>query len=587
MQQMFFNLDSDAIGGNVEFDQDTSQDYIIPSDDSEPSDDEYTDPKRKKDIPDDILWNMCQTGVSFSVLSQILQLSYSVVGQNENFRLSSSHLFKRYQKIAEAKEINYNCEISNKQCFGTICFDHHSMKKISGKFTAKEHRLAVLWHSDCDDKLISIDKITDKSGRSQTESIMRACETFNIGNHQIVAVSCDNENTNTGNEMGTCILLEEELLKDLLRLMCRHHIYEINLKSVYKFLFPSDAPTNLFHTILAEVWSELKSSNFPFEGFNGNDEEIMEFGEEQSFVYNTLRERSILELQTHSNHPFVRDDYREITSVSLKFLTGLRKNLTKSNQVQFNTLQNPSNARFMASSIQGLNCFLFRYQLNWDSPQRENILAQLPRFCLYISLIYVRYWNIANSIFDAGLNDLKFLKELEEYGRIDREVSDVAIEAITRHLYYLGEELIVLSLFSDKMSANEKNDMAQMLLELDNVIPGRNFRSNHIKFNEDIDSWTEMRVSDFLGERSLHLFQLFNIEIDFLRINADMWEGNAEYLAAKSKLKAALVCVNDGTERVISTCKFKYKRQRCKNDESFQRSMLGNYMKKLSKTKYS
>lgn len=527
---------------------------------------------------------MCATGVSFAVLSNVLKLGFSVVTEDKNFHLSTSHLFKRYQKLAESKELVYCNEIRNETSFGTICFDHHSMKQLGAKFLAKEHRLVVLWHSNFEDKLLSVEKMGDKTERSQLQAILTACETFNIGNHQIVAVTCDNENTNTGNDMGTCVLLEEEWLIDLLRLMCRHHIYEIVLKLVYKFLFSFGAqqPINLFYTILIDVWPQLKDQHFPFIGFDANDEEEMGFDPDQLFVYESLKEIAIADLQNHSNHRFIRDDYEEITNVSLKFLTGLRKNLIKSNQVQFNTLQNPSNARFMASAIQGLNCFLFRNQLDWDSQERERIKENLSRFCLFLTLIYVRYWNRSSILFDAGINDLNFLKDLEQYAILDGSVSQVAIDGLSRHLYYLSEELIVLCLFSDKISSSEKNHIAARLLQIPHQLPNRNLRLNHVKFNEydDIDDWGIMQLVDFVGDRSLHLFQILDIPMHFLSINASQWTVNAEYLSAKDKIEAALVCVNDATERVISTCKSKYKKQRFKNDVSFRRSMYENYINK-------
>lgn len=117
----------------------------------------------------------------------------------------------------------------------------------------------------------------------------------------------------------------------------------------------------------------------------------MGFDVEQMLKFDDFRERALFDLDGHSNHPFVRDDYKVITRVCMKFLTGTRTEITKTNQVQFYTLQNPSNARFMSSCIQGLKCFLFRHHLNWDSPDKLLIRDQLPRFCLFIALVYVRY----------------------------------------------------------------------------------------------------------------------------------------------------------------------------------------------------
>lgn len=519
---------------------------------------------------------MTKTGVSFGVLSTILKLGFSVLGQSDNYNLSSSHLFKRYQKIMETKEFEYRDEIKINEAFGTICFDHHSMKELSGKFVMKEDRLVILWHCNDQDKLLSVEKIRNKSGLNQARAILRACEEFSIRNHQIIAVTCDNENTNTGTESGACVLLEEDLFKYLLRLMCRHHIYEIMLKDVYRYLFPTETPANIFHSILVEVWNELKTNNFPFNGFEEDDEENMRLFGDSHAMYENFKQRALVELQRHSNHPFIRDDYEEITTVSLKFLTGFRTQLSKSNQVQFHTLQNPSNARFMASAIQGLKCFLFRNHLDWE--YRHQIYSHLPRFGLFLTLVYVRYWNRSNNLFDAGINDLSLLKELEEYSIIDRDISQIAIDALSRHLYYLSEELVVLCLFSDKLSVTEKNEIAAKLLQIEEVLPDRNLRSNHIKFNGDVNDWRLKEIIDFVGERSLYLFQSLDIRKEFLRSDASHWATNIQYLNAKGRIRCALVCVNDGAERAISTCKSKYKKQRCKNDNSFRRSMFENYL---------
>lgn len=68
-------------------DQDNSQDYSQPSDDEDPSDDEYLGTNKKRAIPDEILWEMCKTGVSFNILSKLLKLGFSVLGERENFHL--------------------------------------------------------------------------------------------------------------------------------------------------------------------------------------------------------------------------------------------------------------------------------------------------------------------------------------------------------------------------------------------------------------------------------------------------------------------------------------------------------------------
>ena len=53
---------------------------------------------------------------------------------------------------------------------------------------------------------------------------------------------------------------------------------------------------------------------------------------------------------------------------------------------------------------------------------------------------------------------------LHKYEQVDTEVADVAIGAMKRHLFYLTEENVVMSLFSNRLSEDEKSRMACRLL---------------------------------------------------------------------------------------------------------------------------
>jgi len=51
----------------------------------------------------------------------------------------------------------------------------------------------------------------------------------------------------------------------------------------------------------------------------------------------------------------------------------------------------------------------------------------------------------------ALLNDIKFLRELKKYEEIDKNVSEVAINKFTNHLYYLTEECATFALFDESI----------------------------------------------------------------------------------------------------------------------------------------
>lgn len=355
--------------------------------------------------------------------------------------------------------------------------------------------------------------MSDKKGESQAMVIEQNCREFEIERNQIVAVVCDNASTNNGIDKGTCIKLEEIFDKPLLRLMCRRHILEIVIKDVYHHLFSSDTPNNVFHPILKEIWSKLREENFPLSALNER-EFTNNMEETNRNLFAELRSKAIDELISHSKNKFIRDDYKEVTIVALKFLRG-RVEPVKRNQIEFHALIDSSNARFMATCIQGLECYLFRERLNWDKLGRQQIKKNLERFCVFVSLIYIRYWNRASILFESPSNDLKLLQDIQKYRVIDKSVADIASTALNRHLYYMGEELAPLSLFSEKLETAEKKEIRQKLINMENqVIPPRLINSkqltNHIAYTDGLNNsfynWSHLRVVDLIGERSNFFF---------------------------------------------------------------------------------
>lgn len=559
-------------------------DLYEPQPEPEPSDDEYVGLDEKKSIPDEILLKMFNTGVSFRTLSEIIKLTLGLFGAENSYHLSSAYLFQRYKKVMQSEENTYRGAIENEKMPGTICFDHQSMKHLNEKHAPKEDRLAIVWHSNGRDNLLAVEKMNDKSGYSQSEAIERTCESFQIGSNQIVALSCDNASTNIGQFNGTCITFENAIEKDLLRTNCRHHIYEIVIKDVYRHLFESATPTNAFFPILKEKWMSLRARNFPYEPFDENSF-AQGFDDETWQSFQEYKTNALTELRLQANSKYIRDDYKESNNVCLKFL-GEHRIMLKRNQVEFRALIDSSNARFMASLIQGIECYLFREELDWESPERQKIQKNLERFAAFAALVYIRFWNRCNILFDSTYNDLYFLQELQQYAQFDEETAQVAMQAINRHLYYMSQELSVVSLFSEKVSTTEKNRIAVQLIGIrDEPIPVRSFGndeiSNHIQFSEGNENtdWLSTSIHNLIGERSFFLFDLLGISTEFLETDAEEWTQNAEYIQMKEKISKTLICVNDTSERMISLCKTKYKKQRCRNENSFRRSLFASSSK--------
>jgi len=62
------------------------------------------------------------------------------------------------------------------------------------------------------------------------------------------------------------------------------------------------------------------------------------------------------------------------------------------------------------------------------------------------------------------VNDLRFWKQLMRFRAVDQELADAAMAVIRRHRWYLSQEVAIFSLFSTKISADEKAQLASRLL---------------------------------------------------------------------------------------------------------------------------
>lgn len=523
---------------------------------------------------------MFATGASFRALSTILNLAFATANTSDYYHTSVSYLYKKYSRLLEEKEKAYQQKIRRNVSYGSLCFDHQLTRKIAGKFEGNSHRLAIVWYSDMKHNVLGMPEIPRKSGEFQTAAIVQKCQEFQIESKQVAALVSDNENVNTGVHNGSCVLIEKEFNRQLLQPRCRHHIFEIIVAKVYLHLFGSETPNNVFYSTLKERWEDLKRSNFPYTPF---DEET--FTEHMDSItyrdFEDQRDQSVNDLRRHSRSKNTRDDYKEVTSLALKFF-GEPQNRRKANEVKFRTLINPSHARFMATIIQGIELYLFREHFDWDSQELQQFKHNLTRFTTFVSLIYVRYWNTCPILFDAPINDLRFLQELQTYRAFDSTVADIAIAAFEKHLCYMGQELAPLSLFSDKVSSQQKNIMAEKLLNNQMVARDYRYSSNHLAFSVDEDEetydWSSKQISDFIGERSRFFFEVMDLPRDFLNVDASEWNTNLTYIRARKIIQSTLICVNDTSERVISNSKSKFNKQRCRNENTFRQNILNLHL---------
>ena len=121
-------------------------------------------------------------------------------------------------------------------------------------------------------------------------------------------------------------------------------------------------------------------------------------------------------------------------------------------------------------------------------------------------------------------------------------------------LYYLTQEMVSIALFSAKIPAEEKQNLADSLLaiksKMDLVTPQNRFGTGFgkPKFPSNIALTTSL--SDLVGTDSWFLFHILQLDPQFLTDDVTNWPESASYQTLLTNLQALNV-VNDWAERGV------------------------------------
>ena len=74
---------------------------------------------------------------------------------------------------------------------------------------------------------------------------------------------------------------------------------------------------------------------------------------------------------------------------------------------------------------------------------------------MFTITLYIKTSLTATITCDAPYNDLCMLQSIEAFHYIDNKVANVALGKMKGHLWYVSEDLVGLSIFSDKVFAEE------------------------------------------------------------------------------------------------------------------------------------
>ena len=121
---------------------------------------------------------------------------------------------------------------------------------------------------------------------------------------------------------------------------------------------------------------------------------------------------------------------------------------------------------------------------------------------------------------------------------------------LRRHTWYLTPEVVLFSLFSPKVSIDEKSRLASRLLTFEQSIPVSN-KLEKPKFPE-IEKNTGL--VDLVSPQSFRFFQILDLDFKWLAMNPENWEQEESFRHARDFVKTVKV-TNDIAERGVKLAK--------------------------------
>ena len=176
-------------------------------------------------------------------------------------------------------------------------------------------------------------------------------------------------------------------------------------------------------------------------------------------IPNSMKDRAITVTNFYkkmlTEHKQIRDDYKESLQLVLVILGVVPPNFSFKLPGAFHK------ARWMQPMIYGLKMFLFSQQLKISQAE----LKKLQRFVIFVCMFYIQHWFNAPIAVNAPKADLNLYHDMIEYKKIDAKIADAVLLKFKGHTWYLNQEYVPLSLFSNIVSDEEKEAIAKKLVQ--------------------------------------------------------------------------------------------------------------------------
>ena len=478
---------------------------------------------------------------------QIAAAALSTAGESEKdeiSRLTISHRTlhrKRDElRLSSDKLITENWINKKQSSLFLLHWDEKTLRHLRQVDGSHAYMAVVLTdlHTE-EEKILSIVEMENSGAEEGVSSVIEALRKWKINKKNIIGCVFDTTNTNSGWKSGIVVRLEKFLEQRVMHVYCRHHIFERMVNDVIDvYLGPSTAPEELSYKFLIDNWNKLKLCDW----------EVIQ-------IDRRTQVDDIIAFTTEMHKLDFRDDYQEIVNLTLILLGAFPDNSSY-------TVRPPgsiSHARWMAKILCEFKIVLFSTQLIKLGLITEDEANSHKQLTLFLILYYVKPWMTTTHASDAPVNDLILANSLRKMPShllrsypLFKSMGDAMKTRLEEHLWYLSEELVVMSLFSDKLDEQQKNKCRKAMLShyRENLDPVTGKLITPLLSNSK-----STEISTLFGKESWRLLHLCRIKgKSFLEKPASSWKDCSDYTMLKNIVKNFVV-VNDVAERAVLLAK--------------------------------
>ena len=327
------------------------------------------------------------------------------------------------------------------------------------RVTNKSERLAIVVTSPMykGEQFVCAPGLENATGRAQAQGAIDGLEEFGIINN-VVGVNYDTTASNSSTAVGTVARIENHLDRGVLKVPCRHHIYELLGKISSTQIFgATTGPDNPLFCRLNREWPELHDK------IDYNNLVEFDIGQWQgTFVVDVVNNVKLWAIEAYNCEVFPRDSYGELLLLIIKFLDP-----TAAINFKIRKPMDVTNARFMEKATYFIKLQLLAQQLEWLTAEDKRKIGDMA----FISAVFYGpsflQSNQGSRAVGLDLSSIHHFRQLRSYMP---GVAEAVLNLWNRHLDYLTPEHVVTALVDDEWNDTPREEMARALLRL---IPNR------------------------------------------------------------------------------------------------------------------